>query len=48
MEHRENDLTSEQYHQLYTKAFAKLADISQLAEQAMKDLEELHPDMGDK
>ncbi len=41
-------LSAEQYHELYTKAFAKLADISAQAEQAMKELEELQMTMGDK
>lgn len=44
----ENLLTIEQYHELYTKAFAKLADISQQAEEAMKELEELQLTMGDE
>ncbi len=48
MENKKNELTAEQYHQLYIKAFAKLADISALAEQAMQDLEELQLTMGDK
>lgn len=48
MENTENDLTSQQYHKLYVKAFAKLEDIAQQAEQAMKELEELQLTMGDK
>ena len=48
MESKNEMLTSEQYHQLYTKAFAKLADISQQAEEAMRELEELQLIMGDK
>ena len=36
------------YRELYTKAFAKLADISQQAEEAMQALEELQLVMGDK
>lgn len=44
----ERPLTAEQYHQLYVKAFAKLADISSQAEQAMKELEELQLAMGDQ
>ena len=48
MENKENTLTAEQYHQLYVKAFAKLADLSSQAEQAMKELEELQLAMGDR
>lgn len=48
MEDRERTLTAEQYHTLYTKAFAKLADISSQAERAMRELEELQLTMGDK
>ena len=36
------------YRKLYTKAFAKLADISQQAEEAMQALEELQLVMGDQ
>lgn len=36
MEDKKNELTAEQYHALYTKAFAKLADISDQAEEAMR------------
>ncbi len=36
------------YRELYTKAFAKLADISQQAEEAMQALEELQLVMGDQ
>lgn len=48
MENKEKTLSAEQYHQLYTKAFGKLEDITRLAEQAMRDLEELQLAMGDK
>ena len=48
METVKNLLTAEQYHELYTKAFAKLADISQQAEEAMRELEELQLTMGDE
>lgn len=48
MENEETTLTAEQYHQLYTKAFAKLADISTQAERAMAELEELQLRMGDE
>ncbi len=41
-------LTAEQYYELYTKAFVKLADISALADQAMQELEELQLKMGDE
>ena len=44
----EKDLTAEQYHQLYCRAFARLEDICQQAEQAMQELEELQLQMGDK
>ena len=48
MENKENNLTAEQYRELYNKAFAKLADISQQAEEAMQALEELQLVMGDQ
>lgn len=48
MENENKNLTTEQYHELYTKAFAKLADISQQAEEAMRELEELQLTMGDE
>lgn len=48
MENKENMLTAEQYHELYRKAFAQLADISAQAIKAMQDLEELQLTMGDK
>ena len=48
MENEGKTLTAEQYSELYRRAFAKLADISDLAEQAMLELEELHLAMGDK
>lgn len=41
MENSKNNLSLEQYRELYTKAFAKLADISQQAEEAMQALEEI-------
>lgn len=44
----EDKLTVQQYHDLYLKAFGKLADISEQAEQAMKELEELQLSMGEK
>lgn len=47
MENEKNMLTAEQYAELYRRAFAKLADISALAEQAMLELEELQLAMGD-
>ena len=43
----EKDLTAEQYHQLYRRAFARLEDICRQAEQAMQELEELQLAMGD-
>lgn len=48
MENEHILLTTQQYHTLYTKAFARLADISAQAEQAMRELEELQLAMGDK
>ena len=45
---KELDLTAEQYHDLYCRAFARLADICAQAEQAMQELEELQLQMGDK
>lgn len=48
MENNEKTLTAEQYAELYRRAFGKLADISDLAEKAMRDLEELQLTMGDK
>ena len=48
MENKETTLTAEQYSELYRRAFAKLADISELAERAMRDLEELQLTMGEK
>ena len=37
---KEKELTAEQYHQLYLRAFARLEDICCQAEQAMQELEE--------
>jgi len=48
MENTEDTLTAEQYHELYRKAFIRLADISAMAEQAMQELEELQLKMGDE
>ena len=48
MENKEKTLTAEQYHELYRRAFGKLADISDLTERAMLELEELQLSMGDK
>ena len=45
---KEEMLTAEQYHELYVKAFARLADISEQAQTAMAELEELMLKMGDK
>ena len=42
------DLTAEQYHQLYCRAFARLEDLCRQAEQAMQELEELQLQMGDQ
>lgn len=43
----EKKLTAEQYHTLYCRAFARLADLCEQAEAAMRDLEELMLQMGD-
>jgi len=43
-----NQLTAEQYSELYRRAYIQLSDISALAEQALHDLEELQLAMGDK
>ena len=48
MKNKEKTLTAEQYSELYRRAFVKLADISELAERAMRELEELQLSMGDK
>lgn len=47
MKNKETMLTTEQYAELYRRAFGKLADLSDLAERAMQDLEELQLSMGD-
>ena len=47
MENKER-LTAEQYHELYVKAFARLADIAEQAQRAILELEELMLNMGDK
>ena len=44
---KEMELTAEQYHQLYLRAFARLEDIARMAEEAMQELEELQLRMGD-
>jgi len=48
MENKEKTLTAEQYSELYRRAFIQLADIASLAEQALRDLEELKRSMGSK
>lgn len=48
METKKNDLTAEQYRVLYVRAFARLGDIADQAERAMRELEELQLVMGDK
>ena len=49
MEHeKEALLTAEEYHKLYVRAFARLADIAEQAEEALLELEELMLQMGDK
>ena len=46
MKDKEALLTAEQYNSLYCKTFAKLDEVCVLAEQAMKELEELQLSMG--
>lgn len=41
-------LTARQYNELYCKAFARLDEISRMAERAMEELEELQLSMGDR
>ena len=48
MENKETALTTEQYAELYRRAFGRLADLSELAERAMQELEDLQLSMGDK
>lgn len=48
MENKEKTLTAGQYSELYRRAFGKLADLSDLAERAVLELEELQLSMGDK
>lgn len=48
VETKKEALTAEQYHTLYVRAFARLADIANQAEQAMQELEELQLSMGDR
>ena len=47
MKSNQSMLTAEQYNALYCKAFAKLDELCTLAEQAMRELEELQLSMGD-
>ena len=47
MKSKETMLTAAQYNRLYCKAFAKLDELCTLAEQALKELEELQLSMGD-
>lgn len=42
----EKTLTAEQYHQLYCRAFARLADLAEQAQRAMQELEEVQLTMG--
>ena len=48
MEENPYMLTAKQYNELYCKAFARLAEISRMAERAMQDLEELQLSMADQ
>lgn len=47
MKSNQSMLTAEQYNALYCKAFAKLDELCTLAEQAMRELEELQLSMED-
>ncbi|MEH2940346.1 hypothetical protein [Lawsonibacter sp. JLR.KK007] len=48
MKINKNALTAQQYNTLYCKAFARLDELCTMAEQAMKELEELQLEMGDE
>ena len=41
MDENQMPLTAKQYNELYCKAFARLDEISRMAERAMEELEEL-------
>ena len=41
-------LTAQQYNELYCRAFGRLDDVVRLAEQAMKELEELQLAMAEE
>ena len=47
MRTNENMLTAEQYNALYCKAFARLDELCSMAEEALRELEELQLSMGD-
>lgn len=47
MNHEEYLLAARQYNELYCKAFARLDEISRMAEEAMKELEELQLSMAE-
>lgn len=48
MENEEYMLAARQYNELYCKAFARLDEISRMAEEAMKELEELQLSMAEE
>ena len=48
MDENQMPLTAKQYNELYCKAFARLDEISHMAERAMEELEELQLSMGDR
>lgn len=48
MQDEKKELTAEQYRQLYLRAFARLEDITRMAEETMQELEELYLRMGDE
>ena len=48
MDENQMPLTAKQYNELYCKAFARLDEISRMAERAMEELEGLQLSMGDR
>lgn len=48
MDKEEYMLAARQYNELYCKAFARLDEISRMAEQAMRDLEALQLSMAEE
>lgn len=48
MEHEEHMLSAQQYYELYCKTFACLDTICSIAEEAMRELEELQLSMAEE